>query len=32
VMAEGSLLAEGTPAQIAADEKVQKAYLGSASP
>ena len=31
VMAEGSLLAEGTPAQIAADEKVQKAYLGSAS-
>ncbi len=30
VMAEGSLLAEGTPAQIAADESVQKAYLGDA--
>ncbi len=28
VMAEGSLLAEGTPAQIAADESVQSAYLG----
>ncbi|HYB51852.1 MAG TPA: ABC transporter ATP-binding protein [Burkholderiaceae bacterium] len=31
VMAEGALLAEGTPAQIAADEKVQKAYLGDAT-
>jgi len=30
VMAEGSLLAEGTPAQIAANESVQKAYLGDA--
>ena len=28
VMAEGSLLAEGTPAQIAANENVQAAYLG----
>jgi branched-chain amino acid transport system ATP-binding protein len=28
VMAEGSLLAEGTPDQIAADERVQSAYLG----
>jgi branched-chain amino acid transport system ATP-binding protein len=28
VMAEGSLLAEGTAAQIAADERVQAAYLG----
>jgi branched-chain amino acid transport system ATP-binding protein len=28
VMAEGSLLADGTPAQIAADERVQAAYLG----
>ncbi len=31
VMAEGSLLAEGTPSQIAADERVQSAYLGVAS-
>jgi len=31
VMAEGALLAEGTPAQIAVDEKVQKAYLGDAT-
>jgi len=30
VMAEGSLLAEGKPAQIAANESVQKAYLGDA--
>ena len=29
VMAEGSLLAEGTPQQIAADERVQAAYLGA---
>ena len=28
VMAEGSLLAEGTAAQIAADDRVQAAYLG----
>jgi|SRR5207253_853924 branched-chain amino acid transport system ATP-binding protein len=30
VMAEGSLLAEGTAQQIAADERVQAAYLGAA--
>jgi len=28
VMAEGTVLADGTPAQIAADERVQSAYLG----
>jgi branched-chain amino acid transport system ATP-binding protein len=28
VMAEGRVLAEGTPEQIAADERVQSAYLG----
>jgi branched-chain amino acid transport system ATP-binding protein len=31
VMAEGSMLAEGTAQQIAADERVQAAYLGTAS-
>jgi branched-chain amino acid transport system ATP-binding protein len=31
VMAEGSLLADGTPAQIAADERVQAAYLGASA-
>ena len=30
VMAEGSMLAEGTARQIAADERVQAAYLGTA--
>jgi branched-chain amino acid transport system ATP-binding protein len=31
VLAEGSLLAEGTPDQIASDEHVQAAYLGKAA-
>ena len=31
VMAEGSMLAEGTARQIAADERVQAAYLGTAA-
>jgi branched-chain amino acid transport system ATP-binding protein len=31
VLAEGALLAEGTPQQIATDERVQSAYLGKAA-
>jgi branched-chain amino acid transport system ATP-binding protein len=31
VLAEGSVLAEGTPQQIGADERVQAAYLGKAA-
>lgn len=32
VMAEGTVLADGTPEQIAADERVQSAYLGQGDP
>ena len=31
VLAEGAMLAEGTPADIAADDRVQAAYLGKAA-
>jgi len=31
VLAEGAVLAEGTPADIAANDKVQAAYLGKAA-
>jgi len=31
VLAEGAMLAEGTPPEIAANEMVQAAYLGKAA-
>jgi len=31
VLAEGAVLAEGPPAAIAADERVQAAYLGQSA-
>jgi len=31
VLAEGAVLAEGTPDEIAANERVQAAYLGKAA-